>query len=301
MKFFSRKEKLGIIVLLLLASVSAIIFLGRAVKTPPVPNGKDAHIVSRPDPLPPAAAIDATPVVGRKNNQAASDAFLKGRDSTRSIPPSDAPIKPMLEGMKARALEGDNDAALQLYVDLQTCRDVLRRGEDFIKTNGQGLPEDIRESTRKTIEKQLDNCKGISAEDTRGILQWIELAARRGDPQAKIMWISSYIEEKGGGPWMIQHPEDVVEYKKKSMDYLNELADKCSTTAVSMLFWEYYSVGILTEKNDSSAYLYAAIYNHIEPGVIRGEEVAEISSRLNAGQIESLNASARKFYQSHCL
>jgi hypothetical protein len=246
-----------------------------------------------------ALSSQAPPLIGKKADEQA-DSLSRRAKPTRSITPTNGPIKPLLDDLKAKVTAGDDAAALQLYVDLQTCRDVLKRGEEFTRMKGQNIPEEIRESTRESIARELDNCRGIGIEETGDILKWLEMAAQRGNAQAQIMWIDSYLDERGGSVWMIQHPEDIQAYKQQAMNYLNDLAGRCSPDALSMLFWEYSSKGILTKKNSYLAYKYAILYNKISPGSIRESELSDLSRQLSSAQVQELNDSANAFHRSHC-
>ena len=99
---------------------------------------------------------------------------------------------------------------------------------------------------------------------------------------------------------MIQHPEDIQVYKRQAMNYLNDLASRCSADALSMLFWEYSSKGILTEKNSYQAYKYAALYSRVSPGSIRENELSDLSRQLTSAQIQELDDSANALYRSGC-
>ena len=292
-------KRFAALVLLLLLLAAAYFFLHSENRGAGSTASSGAAAAGDHPPHSAAPSPQAPPLIGRKADEQADSASRRAKP-TRSITPTNGPVKPLLDDLKARATAGDDAAALQLYVDLQTCRDVLKRGEEFTRMKGQNVPEEIRESTRESIARELDNCKGVGIEETGDILQWLEMAARRGDSQAQIMWIDSYIDEKGGSAWMIQHPEDIQVYKRQAMNYLNDLASRCSPDALSMLFWEYYSKGILTEKNSYLAYKYAALYNRVSPGSIRENELSDLSRQLTSAQIQELDDSANALYRSSC-
>ncbi len=103
--------------------------------------------------------------------------------------------------MKEKAIGGDNAAALQLYVELKGCRDLVRRGEEFVRDSK--MSKDDEQESKKLLDS-LNRCKDIGVEDTTDILGWLDMAARRGDMQAQIMWIDSFLDEKGGARVMTQ-------------------------------------------------------------------------------------------------
>lgn len=201
--------------------------------------------------------------------------------------------------MKAKATAGDDEAAVQLYVDLRTCSDVLKRGEEFVRSNGANVPDEVRNPTRQTLEKEFENCKGISQEDMRNFVEWLDMAAKRGDYQARIMWVDSFFDDKDS-TWMIQHPDEVKEYKGRAMDYLNQLAGECSPDALSMLIGQYYRMGILTEKDPYKAYQYSLIYDQVSPGNVNGNNLPDMERSLSSSQVEQARAAAGKFYDRNC-
>ena len=226
----------------------------------------------------------------RKNAQRAEEIV--------SILPTKSPIKPQLELVKQKAIEGDNKAALQLFVDLKNCRDIVKRSEDFVGSQNKSSNKDDPE--RNELINQLDNCKGIGVEDTQDVMKWLDLAARRGDSQAQIMWIDYFLDEKGGAPWMLQHPEEAQEYKQQALDYLDNLSNKCNQSALTILFWQAYQGGPLVNQDEYKAYKYGYLMNLTYPGSIKNEEMEAISSKLQGDQIRSATSSAERIFDSAC-
>ncbi|MFC4821584.1 hypothetical protein [Dokdonella ginsengisoli] len=243
--------------------------------------------------------VGRSPVEVTGNEAPRRGASPGGAPRIRSILPTDHSIKDGLEAMKAKATAGDDEAAVQLYVDLRTCSDVLTRGEEFVRSNGANVPDEVRNPTRQTLEKEFENCKGISQEDMRNFVEWLDMAAKRGDYQARIMWVDSFFDDKDS-TWMIQHPDEVKEYKGRAMDYLNQLAGECSPDALSMLIGQYYRKGILTEKDPYKAYQYSLIYDQVSPGNVNSSNLPDMERSLSSSQMEQARATAGKFYDRHC-
>lgn len=238
---------------------------------------------------------------GNKEDSSRQNGASKKNLTIRSVFPTDHPFKNDLDSMKARAMAGDDQAAVQLYVDLETCHSILGRAEEFERSNGTNVPEDIRKSTQQSLAKQLKNCEGVSREDTKDFVKWLDMAAKRGDYQAQIMWIDSFFSDKDSpSTWMLQHPDEVKEYKNQAMEYLDQLAKRCSLDALSMLIGQYHVMGVLTEKDPYRAYQYYLIYRSVAPESAESYNIADMERSLSSEQIEQAQIAANKFRELNC-
>lgn len=231
------------------------------------------------------------PSSGRRNSE---------RESSRSILPSEGSIAEKLDDLRSRARSGDNDAAIQLYVDLSTCANILRRAEEFHQTRGENVPESVRDVARLQIERLLDSCKGVSATDTQKYIDWLTMAAERGNAWAQIMWVEAYSSSQDDPAWSLKNPEKVIDYKSRARSYLNSLAKECNLNAIAILKWQHEHSGVFVDIDQNRAYMYALVLQTMNGDPAIDKAVSRIEGRINAGDVAKGRMQADAFVSSYC-
>lgn len=261
-------------------------------------------------------AVVATPARDRSPDTAArAQAAKHGADSTRavesaasarrvvslgeqSVPAPSGPVKPMLRSLQAAAEAGDGAAARQLYVALTTCRDALRRAEDYQDGGRERLPAGIRDGTRRTIAANLDHCAGVSAEDAAHAARWLEPAAKRGDRESRLLWVIALPDDMGPR-WALQHPDEVVAYRQTARSYLEAMVRECVSDGVFQTYQEYRYAGVVEPIDPTMAYRYAWLFELMKPGIL-GWDLDRMRREIGNAEAARQQIAAESIFRSAC-
>lgn len=218
--------------------------------------------------------------------------------SEESVPAPDGPVKPQLASLKAAAETGDGASARRLYVALTTCRNVLKRAEDYQNGGREHLPEGIRDGPGRTLAADLDHCAGVSNEDTERATHWLEPSAKRGDRESQLLWLLSLPDDLGPR-WALQHPDEVVAYKQTARAYLQAMVRDCVSDGVFHIYQEYRIAGVVEPIDPVMAYRYAWLFELMKPGIV-GWDLDRMRQEIGEAEAARQQIAAEAIFRSTC-
>jgi hypothetical protein len=192
------------------------------------------------------------------------------------------PLKDNIDHLKQQALAGSNRAAYYLAIGLFECRinnPLVGRGDPSFPM----MPERERD------------CRGIGADDLNAFKQWLQLAADRGHADSQMIYSTLAINSFTLAD-AVRDPDAIVDYKRRSMDYLNRAAANGNPGALSQLS-TVYSAGIVAPKNLELAYAYELAFLQAT-GVPTSVMANQLSAQLTEGGQERARTLAQKIYSS---
>lgn len=193
----------------------------------------------------------------------------------------DAPAGPYvdaIERLRQRANSGDRDAAYALSRVLLDCYYV-----------GKGQPSGYG-------SQEPGRCNGLVIDSPIEAMKWLAFAADHGVVEAQVLYADA-IGDLLSPQDMIRDPQQVLDYKARSMAYLNSALAQGSSEALAQLANAYYH-GVLTDKNLETAYAYYYALGMVDPGA---DDPADIyGGGLNSAQIARAHALAEEIYHRCC-
>ncbi len=178
---------------------------------------------------------------------------IRGLEHSQRIP--DIPIDQLIAQNRERALAGDAEAAFQIAVGLWQCSRFNARERDIAS---QSPSSPFYASTLSSAEHWLERCEHIGAGDLAEMVPWIELAANQGSIPAMGLYRIATLDEMTATD-MITNPQALIEYKRKTVQYLFAAANSGSIGAYRTLATDYAN-GIVLPKNPTLAYAYELVY-----------------------------------------
>lgn len=220
-------------------------------------------------------------------------AFIIRREPERR-PPGDAAT--FVRTLSPASVRGEADATYRIYLVMDECE---RAASPAAMVGYQKIMEWTPDYPRQ-LARTMEECQELLVHPSmprRG--QWLSLAAQQGSVEAAIVYAMD-IEQVVGGPrvWA-DHPERVVQYKRRALGYLHQAADLGSVDALSALS-EHYDVGFLTPSDLTAALAYRKAADRAHPTAGGHALAARLSARMTAAQIQQATQQASVIYQQCC-
>lgn len=146
-----------------------------------------------------------------------------GYPQVRSIDISIAAFARQYNDLVQRAINGDPDAAYQLYLGTKQCRDVSLNRENFNAylddaRDFSGIPEDeevVRQQTQR-----FEDCQHLTPQQRSSVHDWLERAAELGDSKAKSAYILTEPDQTNTADFYIRQ----TIFREKSRAYIDDLS-----------------------------------------------------------------------------
>jgi len=193
----------------------------------------------------------------------------------------------------------DPTIAYGLALALAECQQLAARYEGISEVN------DSAAVSPKTTESMLDSadaaaarCKGLSEDQLASQAELLERAAEAGVLDAQLNY-STILASSVLSPSSIARPEKIIEYKKKSIDYLNRAALAGEPKALLQLGLAYQD-GILADKSASRAYAYTYAYGMTGASKRTGKLLTQMEAGLSAAELARARAEGEALYRRCC-
>lgn len=162
---------------------------------------------------------------------------------------------------------GDALATYRIFLTELSCTNSLR----------DDAPIDGLDTT------SLSECESLLTDPEVSGSNWLDIAAEQGSLEARLMYAGSVRHAIGGPEDVLKNPEKVIEWKQRSMAYLEAAASEGSADAISSLS-DAYGNGFLTEQDPLREYAYLLASSRVTPSPYVEQLLAAKASRLTSAQ-----------------
>ena len=168
----------------------------------------------------------------------------------------DRPLVEQLAELEVQARTGNPDIGYALAMKLRECKQLDSQYSDLQNSLDRKLDgnSDVLTRHADALDKQYEQCKGLSAMTLQEYGQWVELAARRGSIAAQVSYPTinwEALEDSGRS----LDTEAIEAYKSNTLSFLTSAADQGSVDALSQLAMTYQD-GIVVPRDPIAAYAY---------------------------------------------
>lgn len=202
------------------------------------------------------------------------------------------PMRPAGDALTyVRSLEdasrrGDAVATYKVFLATLDCANTLKRTPPAGVENGD-------------IAQPLAECEGLLSDESIVKTDWLSLAAEQGSVEAKLMYPVNPEYTLGDAQEYLRSPERVMEWKQRSMRYLDEAASIGSQDALLSLSRAYEN-GVITRKDPILAYAYAAAAERVSPVPYLAEGLEQLKSAVPAKDVRQADLLIEKIASNCC-
>lgn len=212
-------------------------------------------------------------------------------------PPTGA-ISAAIDELKPLAMQGNSSAAYKLYLAIQRCVDVLSNRELLSRTESRSDMPGAIKAVADATERTLRDCEDVGVDEIRSRVQWLEMAAEEGDPNAQVLYSTAAAETLGDKENLLRDPERIRDYREKSMRFLNSAAAQCNLSAFRQLAGIYH-FGTIVSRSDQLAYAYE--YAQMKLSTIKNRTALNVyASTLTQEQIHQAEVLAHQIVEKDC-
>jgi hypothetical protein len=199
------------------------------------------------------------------------------------------------------ARKGDADSSYVLFNVLQQCEFGVA-----IQNAAESLAVEAPESTYLSLaeraimtERQLDSvCSQVSGEVARQRIDWLRMAARGGNVDAKLQFYIYAFEDFSSPSDLVERAEEVAELRRESLQHLIDAAAVGRQQALSTLA-SHYERGGLTNPDPMRAYVHARVLEMMGSQTA-SNDVARLGASLSAQEISSAEDQALDLFRRCC-
>lgn len=202
------------------------------------------------------------------------------------------PMRPAGDALTyVRSLEdaskrGDAVATYKVFLATLDCANTLKPTPPAGVDNGD-------------IAQSLAECEGLLSDEGVAKTDWLSLAAEQGGIEAKLMYPVNPEYTLGDAQAFLKNPERVMEWKQRSMRYLDEAASIGSQDALLALSGAYEN-GVITRRDPMLAYAYAAAAERVSPVPYLPEGLEQMKSALPAKDVRQADLMIEKTTSTCC-
>lgn len=185
----------------------------------------------------------------------------------------------------------------KLLFECKTLASTLSSSEEL--TALENVPKENKERLLSGMERKAARCEGLNEQQINSYLGMMDFAAQSGVVEAQLSY-SDYAADAMMSPESIANPERIVDYKRKSLEYYNRALGAGEVKALGLLSSAYEN-GILAEKDQYKAYMYAYAYALSKDGSATANKwLAQMEAALTASQLQSARSEAQQVYARCC-
>lgn len=223
---------------------------------------------------------------------------------TRSYDPPPGRAVDVVAVLQPRAEAGDNEAAFYLFVKIEGCRYQLYHGRNSGGGNGTGGQARPAPTAGDDVEAQLiartpPECHGLTLQDYRNNVRWLEQAADSGIAMAQLSYARNAEAVIGNSSQMLSDPEKVVAYRRKAMHYMQQAAAGGSIEGLMSLS-DAYHYGVVTRRDPIRAYAYYHALGLTDPRFISERRMGAYADQLTPEQLALATRQGRGIYDACC-
>jgi hypothetical protein len=283
---------------------------GNGASTAAKANAQNAAISTKGKSIPAAEAAKAAAARHRMLDSAVSN--------VSGLPPKGTQLKSILAELKARAADGDADAAARLFSDLSTCAQVQRLSQmmpgmanNVLNNNAMNAQRQNRmlDMVQRDLDFTQDNaamCAGLNSDDMASLVPATLQAAQTGDAQAANCYVGANLNN---WPGLLDNPQWIQDYQSNALGLATSALQQ-GDWAMAQLMAQAYNgnsrnmLNQVTGTNATQAYTYAMLMSLGQPSGAQTSQrttnnLNNLSSQLTPDQIQAANAQAQQMYQQY--
>lgn len=294
----SRRLTYGIVVAGAIAATTWLVYSASEAT-----GGKGNHSPRSEGKAAPAAASSETSIHQPSGTSAQSTGSRVALGSKAFLLKIDAPhyegdASEYIDKRIASARAGNAQSSYEIYTRIASCKRALNPGDadEYKAYASAGLGEQYSRS----IEQEIEHCKGLIGRTELGDENWLSLAAAQGSVEARLIFAKDPKAIIGDLTDALKDPERIVNYRKDAINYLNDSVSQGSIDSMEALA-EIYDRGIIAEKSPEKSLAYWLAYQRAQPNSQSAASIARLSKLLQPGQIKQSNVMAEDIYRSCCL
>lgn len=250
------------------------------------------------DSLPPESELIANRVLSSPGERVmvGEKAFL--------LQSSHSPLKgdalSVVESLVPAAEAGDPVAAFNIYLKISSCRSAFdnRVGEQLSAIYEKAGVDPV--AAASNVESTLANCQKIFQRSDLLDRRWLELAAKNGSIEAKLLYAIDVSASLGSRKEMLRDPEEVIRYKRQAISFLKQAAHAGSVDALISLS-NAYDGGVLVEENRALAYAYYLAAQMASPRSVSGAVLQNYQENIDMGAVKDARRAADAIYRKCCV
>ncbi|MCC8532431.1 sel1 repeat family protein [Xanthomonas phaseoli] len=240
-----------------------------------------------------SSLVAANKVEGKFVKPIGNKAFLIVRNEQR--PKGDVLnyVNSLLEKSKA----GDASATYSIYLAVAQCNASLQPPSQAVLDGYRKIGAE--KSYLNTLEENFEECKNLTEHSDLMNVAWLQKAAEQGSIEAMIVYATDPDSVIGPPSEYLSHPEQLVEYRKKSINYLNEAASTGSVDAL-MALARAYENGIMADKSPVKSYAYYKAVQAVQADIDLRPTLIRSQRQLSSNQLSQANQMASQIVDSCC-
>ena len=210
-------------------------------------------------------------------------------------PPGDAAA--IVATLLPASQRGEADATYRIYLLAKECEEAISPSA----ISSYQLIRPLAPSYPQHLANLMKECEGLLTDPAmprRG--HWLSLAAEQGSVEAAVVY-SLDIEQIVGGPkaW-VEHPEQVIEYKRKAVVYLERAAALGNINALSALS-DTYEAGFVVPADPVKALAYQEVVERVDPSDANRWLRDRLSKEMSQSQLQDARQQASQIYETCCI
>jgi hypothetical protein len=209
----------------------------------------------------------------------------------------DLPIK--YDALKERAELGAPSDALTLYSVLQRCHAALTSPSNQDEVEAlQAAGVDVKAVLQRQAE-QLESCSKVPTADVADRGKWLTAAAEAGLVEAQLIYATDVESILGVRDIASADPLTSEHYRRRSLNFLENLAQQGDINALQMLASAHDPGGFAGENPVASLGL-RMVANRLNPNPYSSQVIDSLSGRLSASEQRAAELYARRLFETCC-
>lgn len=217
---------------------------------------------------PAPARAEAPPVATPKAPHASAAATLDRAHERFEVRVPAAAIPAEISRLEGRVTAGGTSSAYPLFALLEHCARAPYVAEMFRGSRAEtppGLAPAVADDVMAEASQLEVSCASVPAALLARRLDFLDLAATRGDLRARVDFASHPPEWFGTAQGLVRNADKLVEFKAKAMAFLHSAADQGSPIAFLKLAG-LYREGALVERDNVTALAYYLAWDEMAGG-----------------------------------
>ena len=194
-------------------------------------------------------------------------------------------IDKVIAELSPLAIAGDATASYGIFLKFNECADINRRASRGVAL--QATPDVAAACNDFSMESDVNSSK------------WLSLAAEQGNIGARLLYAADSESALGGPAELLRSPDLADEYKRKAVDYLQDMASQGSTDALLQLGNAYHA-GVLIDEDLIASRAYFEAVRLVDPSIVPARQVGTLDKSLNGEQLSMAKRKGTQIHASCC-
>ncbi|WP_295553425.1 hypothetical protein [uncultured Stenotrophomonas sp.] len=280
------------------AAAASIAIAALAIAYPPNNEVSSKGDVEHEAPAP-ALPIQRNGSEGPGHNAAASQIPL-GRKVFRiemTQPDFNGDAVDFIDAQLSNSKAGDGHASYQIHSRVSSCKQALDPGDDeeYRAYASIGLGEGFS----RRVEREIENCRGLTARKDILDVNWLALAAAQGSIEGRLVYAQNPRAAIGTLGDVLSDPEKLVEYRQNAVRYLEDSASRGNVDSIEALA-NIHARGIIAGRSTEKSLAYWMALHRANPTEYSAESVSRLSTGMDAEQFARSQNLSDAIYRSCC-